>query len=69
MGSCPLLIYKDTRAAISPKMGRGRTYSPDYTTTPAAEDVRLTDPVHYSSGLTAKAGGFSHITLKTRTSL
>lgn len=37
LGSCPLLIYKDTEAA--PKMGRSRMYSPDYITTPAAEDV------------------------------
>lgn len=40
MGFCPLLIYKDNNAALSPKMGPGRTYPPPgYITTPAAEDV------------------------------
>lgn len=62
MGSCPLLIYKDTKAAIAPKMGHGGMYPPDYITTTAAEDVFLTDPVHYSRGLTAKAARFSFIT-------
>ena len=39
VGSHSLPIYKDTNAALSPKMGRSRTYPPDYVTTPAAEDV------------------------------
>lgn len=58
MRSDPLLIYKDTTAAISPNWDEVARI-PDYIIT---KDVQPTNPIHYRTNLTAKAGGFSHIT-------